>query len=850
MKKLILTFSLIVWATTMMAQLGLTCENPIPVNKDYVGRVEAGDELWYTAWTYDLPLHVYFSPDGMNSSRSPELMVDFTCDPGVYTDQKLDSVLQIVEMFGIPMPVEFRCDKVVRDGKVEWDLSIDERYRDQLTEYGLTHNVQAFVKAYFPEGGEIRLTPDQTFQNCMANGRYVNLGDTINVSANDTSTMLILPFSEWKNDSIQFKWIGDQPARVWVAEEECQFTPVDASIYIKAKYDLDNNTVKKLYTADMQTAIDSWIGKGIFFGKVLSDAPGKLVVERIPLSDLQGGVTLLKHGQSIKLKANDSRVFCFFKGWNATEFIANTEFLMSMHVSNTADFEVGDANVLTVYPFTKDGNKRQLQLTSSDIASLATSATDDYLYVRFICNSGTTLTPLLWNASSCIDKTILIPIGESRRLAASDKNVYRVIYDDVANYDLTMAWGNKNVSLSAYVASYCDFVTSATDKLKTIVVKKNSSTNVSADEVDSWANSIEQDGFMYLRFSTTRAGDVTITSSRPAEEDPSTPAPIDTTITDTICYGVTYVWNGQKYTTSGEYQQEFTATNGADSIVTLNLLVLPEVKPVVTDVTIEYGKTYEWNDKVYAETITDTITLQDANGCDYLAILKLTVNAPKPVYNSFADTVCYGVTYEWNGQKYTTSGEYQQELTAANGADSIVTLNLLVLPEVKPVVTDVTIEYGKTYEWNDKVYAETTTDTITLQDANGCDYLAILKLTVNAKPVGSCVHKSIELKQNYQLVLNLDSAFTVYRINYSEWAATGATLTWSGTEPLHTFVAETCEFNVAPYNKYVHAYVSIPAEGVIVLDKASLAELAAYVDENGYLYIRFLTEKEGVLEVK
>jgi hypothetical protein len=117
-------------------------------------------------------------------------------------------------------------------------------------------------------------------------------------------------------------------------------------------------------------------------------------------------------------------------------------------------------------------------------------------------------------------------------------------------------------------------------------------------------------------------------------------------------------------------------------------------------------------------------------------------------------------------------------------------------------------------------------------------------------PTSPCVANSIELKANDQLTLNLDSAFTVYRINYNEWVATGATLTWNGTEPLHTFVAETCEFAVAPYNKYVHAYVSVPTEGVAVLDAAKLAEMAAYVDEDGYLYIRFLTEKEGVLTVK
>ena len=642
MKKLFISLSLILWATTMMAQLGLTCDNPIPVDKNYTGRAEAGDVLWYTAWTYDLPLHVYFSPDETNSTKSPEILIDFTCDPGVYTDHKLDSVLRILDVLGVTMPVEFRCDKVVRDGKVEWDLSIDERYRDQLTEYGLTHNVQAFVRVSYPESGEIRLTPDQTFQNCMENGQYVKLGDTLNIAANDANTMFVLPYSEWKNDSIRFVWIGEKPARVWIAEEECQFTPVDASIYVKAKYDLDNSTVKKLYSADMQSAIDNWIGKGIFYGKVLSDAPGKLVIERIPLGAIQGGATLLKHGQSVKLAANDDRVFCFPKGWNATEFLVNTEFLTAMHVSNTPDFEIGDANVLTVYPFSKEGQQRLLQLTSGDIAYWGASATDDYLYVRFTCNSGTTLTPSLWNAYSCMDKTVFIPIGNTLNITASNKTVYRIKYDDIANYDLTLTWGNKNVNLSAYVASYCSFTTTAPDKLKTISVRRGSSTTVKSSEVDSWATSVEEEGYLFLQFGSTRAGEICFTSAKPAEEDPQV-----------------------------------------------------------------------------------------------------------------------------------------------------------------PVV-----------------------------------------------PTSPCVINSIELKAGDQITLNLDSAFTVYRINYSQWVATGATLTWTGLEPLHTFVAETCEFAVAPYNKYVHAYVSVPAEGAAVLDAAKLTEMAAYVDEDGYLYIRFLTEKEGVLEVK
>ena len=743
MKKLFSTLFVVFFATSLMAQTGLTCEDAIPVNKSYTAHVEAGDELWYTAWTYDLPLHVYFSPDSMISEMGPELEIDFTCDYGVYTDRKLDSVIDIVEArYGVAFPVGFYCEAVTIGGKKEWDLLVDERYRDQLTEFGLTHNVQAFVKVYYPESGSIRFTPDQQFQNCMEQGHYVKLGDTIDITANDSAKMMVLPYSEWKDDSVRIVWTGDKPARVWIAEDECHFTPVDASVYVKKKYDIDNKTPQKLSPSDMQGAIDNWIGAGIFYAKVLSDGPGQLVFERIPLGEIQGGATLLKHGESVKLQANDSRVFCFPKTWKSTEFLANTQYLVGMYVSNTPDFEISDASVVAKYDFGKNGNNRELQLTTGDINQLGAFALDDYLYVRFVCNKSTTLTPKLWYSSTCIENTILISSGMA--FPKSNEATYRMIYKDWQNNDFTIFWGERP-GLTVYVSSYCDFVTTATDLISKISVPQRKNTTVTADVVNAWANKIDENGYVYIRLNSGKAANVTFTSSKPEEIDP----------------------------------------------------VLPD-----------------------------------------------------PVYTTLNDTLCFGETYDWEGTTYTETGVYEKTFTAANGADSIVTLNLLVLPEVKPVVTDVTIDYGQTYEWNGKTYTQSASDTITLQDAMGCDYLAILKLTVMDKPVSPCVLASIELKAGDQLTLNLDSAFTIYRVNYAEFAAQDRTLTWTGATDLHTFVAETCTFAVAPYNKYVHVYVPVPAQGETLWTAAQWADLAAFVDEDGYLYLRFLTEKEGVLTVE
>ena len=746
MKKLFSTLLVVLFATSMMAQTGLSCEDPIPVDKSYTAHVNADDELWYTASTWDLPLHVYFSPDVENSVWGPEVQIDFTCNYGDYShDQKLDSVLNILKVLGVTMPVEFLCDKVVRDGKVEWDLSIDERYRDQLTEYGLTHDIQAFVKVYFPEGGEIRLTPDPTFQDCMENSHYAKLSDTIDIAANDSNKMIVLPYSEWKDEEVRFVWVGEKPARVWVAEDECHFTPVDASVYVRAKYDLDANTNKVLTPADMQAAIDNWIGAGIFYGKVLSEAPGKLVIERIPLGEIQGDAILLKHGESVQLQANDERVFCFPKTWKSTEFLANTQYLMAMHVSNTPEFEPGDANVISKYAFSKDGNKRQLQLSKGDISNLGTSATDDYLYVRFVCNKSTSLTPSLWNVSSCLANTILIQSGETFVSPTSDKTVYRMDYKDWANYDFTVSWAQRG-GLSVYLASYCDFATTDPERLGVISVPANKTVTTKADVLDTWGASLESEGFIYLRMVTGRQGDVTFTSAKPAETDPEGPVldPIYDTITAAICFGDTYEWNGQTYSETGEYTQTFPAANGADTIVTLTLTVYPQTEATTEKVEIPFGE-----------------------------------------------------TYEWNGQTYSTAGEY----------------------------------------------------TITLQDENGCDYQATLILTIlpEEKPENPCVLASTLLEPVAQLTLNLSDAFDIYRIDYQAWLASGVNLVWTGKGALHTFVAKDCEFAVAIYHKDVVNYTEVPAEGNVILSKAILAPLAQYVDADGYLYVRFLTELEGQL---
>lgn len=52
-------------------------------------------------------------------------------------------------------------------------------------------------------------------------------------------------------------------------------------------------------------------------------------------------------------------------------------------------------------------------------------------------------------------------------------------------------------------------------------------------------------------------------------------------------------------------------------------------------------------------------------------------NCSTPIVSSFSETTCQ--PYEWNGQIYSTSGNYSQTFVSQNGCDSTVTLNLSVI---------------------------------------------------------------------------------------------------------------------------------------------------------------------------
>ncbi len=211
-----------------------------------------------------------------------------------------------------------------------------------------------------------------------------------------------------------------------------------------------------------------------------------------------------------------------------------------------------------------------------------------------------------------------------------------------------------------------------------------------------------------------------------------------------ICQGQSYFYNGVNRTTSGAYLDTLTASGGCDSIVTLNLTVKQNTSGSVS-VSICQGQSYLFNGINRTTSGAYLDTLVNANGCDSILTLNLTV---KPTTTgSINASICQGQSYLFNGINRTTAGTYLDTLVNANGCDSILTLNLTVKPTTTGSI-NASICQGQAYLFNGVNRTTTGTYLDTLVNANGCDSILTLNLTVKPTTTGS-INASICQGQSY-----------------------------------------------------------------------------------------------------
>lgn len=199
-----------------------------------------------------------------------------------------------------------------------------------------------------------------------------------------------------------------------------------------------------------------------------------------------------------------------------------------------------------------------------------------------------------------------------------------------------------------------------------------------------------------------------------------------------ICPGELYYWRGNNYNKEGIYYDSLQTINGCDSIYELQLTFNPVYNDTV-DMQICRGDSLlfdnEWikNSGVYTKPLTSIY------GCD--SIVTWNVTMLRTFTSSYSMEICQGETFKFGNQTISQVGVYVDTLTAINGCDSIVTLNLVnvIQPVYAPVET-INMCNGAPYNWRGVEYKQSGTYYDTIQSfVTGCDSIMTLKLTITPK---------------------------------------------------------------------------------------------------------------------
>lgn len=94
---------------------------------------------------------------------------------------------------------------------------------------------------------------------------------------------------------------------------------------------------------------------------------------------------------------------------------------------------------------------------------------------------------------------------------------------------------------------------------------------------------------------------------------------------------------------------------------------------------------------------------------------------------SFDETICEGETYtDLNFHGKDKSGVYRRKIESSHGCDSIITLNLTVIPRAYAEDLEIELCPGDTYMWNGKPYNRAGIYRDTTISAMGCDSIGVL----------------------------------------------------------------------------------------------------------------------------
>jgi hypothetical protein len=212
--------------------------------------------------------------------------------------------------------------------------------------------------------------------------------------------------------------------------------------------------------------------------------------------------------------------------------------------------------------------------------------------------------------------------------------------------------------------------------------------------------------------------------------------PVDTLfLTDTLCYGETYVKNGFNSGVTGISYHTVKNLLGCDSTLKLNLVVLSQIP--INDLgahTLCNSETFEFNGRqldsagVYYDTLHSSLT-----GCD--SVIRVSIVTSKSDTTHLVDSRCYGNPYLYNGfneQCITAGTDTLYNIVQGITCTNVVQLILTVYPKVDTLKLNAVRCFGEVYDSNGFNITATVSGThyLSFKNTNNCDSIVQLNLIV------------------------------------------------------------------------------------------------------------------------
>jgi gliding motility-associated-like protein len=206
-----------------------------------------------------------------------------------------------------------------------------------------------------------------------------------------------------------------------------------------------------------------------------------------------------------------------------------------------------------------------------------------------------------------------------------------------------------------------------------------------------------------------------------------------------ICAGRQIEVAGNTFNQAGTYTITTTNRAGCDSMITLNLSILPNVNTVLNQF-ICNGETFNFFGQALTNAGTYQMTLTAKNGCD--SIITLSLNLRPSIEINQTASICEGESYVFEGQTLTQAGTYQAAYKTISGCDSLINLRLSVLQHSSHLRT-IELCAGETFEG--KIYTANQIVETKLVNAVGCD--SLLTTNIIVRPIYENV-VNLELCEN------------------------------------------------------------------------------------------------------